>query len=66
MKSWWRKSDFEILFRDSPEYFGVENARMFQEGAFVRFCTFDGDKPKDDVFFPIANIHRIKRVARPA
>lgn len=66
MKTWWRKSDFEILFKDSPECFGVENARMFQECALIRFVTFDGDKPKDDVFFPIENIHRIKRIQRAA
>ena len=56
------KSDFEILFKDSPEYFGIKNARMLQEGLFVRFICFDKDnKFKCDIWHPIASIHRIKR-----
>jgi len=56
------KSDFEILFKDSPEYFGIKNARILQEGAFVRFICFDKDDLfKCDIWHPIANIHRIKR-----
>lgn len=55
-----KKRDYEILFKDSPEYFAVKNARMIQEGLFVRFISFDGDVFKDDTWFPINVIHRIK------
>ena len=58
------KSDFELTFNDSPEYFLVSNAKMMQEQALVRFICFDeNNKFKEDVWFPIAKIHRIKRYA---
>lgn len=56
------KSDFELLFKDSPEYFGVKNARMLVEGPFVRFIKFDENNIMiADEWYPIENIHRIKR-----
>lgn len=56
-----KKSDYEILFKDSAEYFLVPNAKMIQEGAFVRFLCFDDqDKYKETHWYPIANIHRLK------
>jgi hypothetical protein len=59
------KHDYEILFKDSAEYFAVKNAKMIQEGAFVRFITFDCKLPsarlEEDHWYPIVNIHRIKR-----
>ena len=55
------KHHYEILFKDSPEYFAVKNAKMIQEGSFVRFICFDGFKPLEDHWYPINNIHRIKR-----
>lgn len=58
-----KKADFEILFIDSPEYFLVSNAKFIQEQAFVRFICFDGDTFKEDIWFPINRIHRIKRYA---
>ena len=57
------KHEYQILFKDSPEYFLIHNARMVQEGAFVRFMLFDGDIWKEDHFYPIANIHRIKMLS---
>ena len=54
-------SDFEILFKDSPEYFYVSNARMFQEGKLIRFIVFENEKFKEEHWYPISNIHRIKR-----
>lgn len=57
-----KKSDFEILFSDSPDYFLVENAKMIQEDKFVRFICFDeNDNLKKDSWYPIINIHRITR-----
>jgi len=56
-----KKADYELLFKDSSEYFLVENAKMIQEGLFIRFICFDLDnKFKANEWYPIANIHRIK------
>jgi len=55
------KSDFEILFNDSPERFVIANARMIQEAALVRFLCYNDDALKEEVWFPIHKIHRIKR-----
>jgi hypothetical protein len=55
------KSDYELLFKDSAEYFGVFNAKMIQEGQFIRFICFNEDNTyKETVWYPIQNIHRIK------
>ena len=57
-----RKSDFEISFQASPDYFLVENAKMIQEGNLVRFICFDeNDKFKENIWYPMINIFRIKR-----
>ena len=57
-----KKSDFEILFHDSPEYFAVSNAKMMQEGNMVRFICFDDkDSLKEEIWYPMSNIYRIKR-----
>ena len=56
-----RKSDYEIMFRDSSESFLVENAKMIHEAGLVRFICFDGDKFKEDIWYPTLNIYRIKR-----
>lgn len=59
------KNDFELLFKDSAEYFVVENAKMIQEGYLLRFICFDeNDKFKEDTWFPVNNIHRIKRYCK--
>lgn len=55
-----RKHDYEILFKDSPEYFVVRNAKMIVEGSFVRFFCFVGDTYQESHWYPIQNIHRIK------
>lgn len=56
-------NNFEILFKDSPEYFAVAGAKMLVEGPFVRFICFDPEgKFKQDLWYPIENIFRIKRV----
>jgi hypothetical protein len=56
------KADFEILFKDSPDYFLVENAKMLQEDNLIRFIGFDeNNKLKEETWFPINNIFRIKR-----
>jgi len=44
-----RKSNFEISFNDSPEYFIVKNAKMIMEDPVVRFMVFDGDGLKEDI-----------------
>ena len=60
-----QKSDFEILFKDTPDYFAVRNAKMLNEGPMVRFICFDeNDKFKANEWYPIANIHRIKSYAQ--
>jgi hypothetical protein len=57
-----KKSDFEISFQDSPEYFLVENAKMIQEGNLFRFICFDESyNYKEDVWLPMVNVHRVKR-----
>ncbi len=57
-----KKSDFEISFQDSPEYFLVENAKMIQEGNLLRFICFDeNDKFKEDLWYPMINVYRVKR-----
>jgi hypothetical protein len=62
------KFDYEILFKDSPEYFVVQNAKMIPEGKLVRFICFDSALPtallKEEVWYPINNIFRIKRYDR--
>jgi hypothetical protein len=56
------KGDFSILFKDSPEYFIVENARMIFEDKLVRFVCFDeANNFKEDIWYPLNNIFRIKR-----
>lgn len=56
------KHDYEIMFLDSPEYFVVTNAKMIQEFGMLRFICFDEkDKWKEDVWYPYAKIHRVKR-----
>lgn len=59
------KFDYEILFKDSAEYFVVKNSKMIQEGAFVRFLSFEDSLPisklREEQWYPIVNIHRIKR-----
>jgi len=56
-----KKHDYEITFKDSPEYFVVENAKMIPEETLVRFICFTGDKYKEEVWYPTCNIYRIKR-----
>lgn len=57
-----KKYDYEVLFKDSPEYFAIKNAKMIQEKKLIRFiCFHPNDLFKEDVWFPISNIHRIKR-----
>lgn len=59
-----QKADFELLFKDSPDYFLVKNAKMLQEGDLIRFICFDDkDKYDCDQWFPLSSIHRIKRYA---
>ena len=55
------KNDYEILFKDSPEYFVIFNAKMFQEGDLIRFISFnDSGFIIETHWYPIFNIHRIK------
>lgn len=56
-----KKYDYEIMFKDSPEYFLIKNAKMIQEYSLVRFICFEGDKYKEEVWYPTQNIYRIKR-----
>jgi hypothetical protein len=57
-----KKYNYELLFHDSPEYFYVNNARMMQEKDLIRFICFDDQsKYLFDMWFPVINIHRIKR-----
>ena len=59
------KQDYQILFKDSPEYFTVPNSRMIQEGAFVSFICFDDqDNYKERHWYPLSNIHRIKHLTK--
>jgi len=55
------KQNFQILFKDSPEAFWIDNARMIIEGAFVRFIVFKGEEYSHDEFYPTEHVHRIKR-----
>lgn len=65
MNKCYKKSYYEILFKDSSEYFAVHNAKMIQEGLMVRFVCFDSKEEfanyKEDIYYPIANIYRIKK-----
>ena len=57
-----KKSDFEVLFKDSPDYFLVENAKIMFEQGMVRFiCFTEADNWKEEVWYPMCNIYRIKR-----
>lgn len=61
MNTWDRKSDFEVLFKDSPDYFVVRNARIILAvNGWVLFHVFDGDQYIRQEMYPTANIHRIK------
>lgn len=56
-----RKHDYEILFKDSPEYFVGKNAKMIQEGLMIRFIQFDeNDNLASEESYPIFHIHRTK------
>jgi hypothetical protein len=57
-----RKHKFEIVFRDSSEYFLSDNAKMVQEGKLLRFIEFkeqDGKVLTRSIYYPIANVFRI-------
>lgn len=57
-----KKSDYEVSFNDSPEYFLVANAKMIFERSVVRFiCFTEEDKWKEEIWYPLSNIYRIKR-----
>lgn len=57
-----KKSDYEITFNDSPEYFLVENAKMIFEKSVVRFICFTEDNEwKEEVWYPLLNVYRIKK-----
>lgn len=59
-----KKSNFEILFKDSAEYFAVSNAKMFTEGPYTRFVCFNEDNTfSHNEFYPTNDIHRIKAYA---
>ena len=55
-------TDFEMRFKDSPEYFYINNAEMIQEGSMLRFDRFDEQTGEivDTTFFPMIHIFRIK------
>lgn len=54
--------DYELLLVDSPEYFVVKGAKMIFEGPCVRFICFDeAGNYKENIWFPMSRIHRIKR-----
>jgi hypothetical protein len=56
------KGTFSILFKDSPEYVSIENARLLVESGLVRFMVFDDeDNFIEDIWFPLINIFRIQR-----
>lgn len=58
----WKKSNYEITFNDSPEYFLVKNAKMIFEHNMIRFiCYDDSNIFKEDVWYPMINVHKIKR-----
>lgn len=57
-----KKFDYEITFHDSPDYFLVGNAKMIFENQMVRFICFDDDnKYKEDHWYPMSSINRIKK-----
>lgn len=56
------KRNFQILFRDSSEYFFIKNARLFNESNFARFEVFEEDTWKETIYYPLCNIFRIKTV----
>lgn len=58
----YEKHDFQILFKDSPEGYWVNNSRMLIEGTFVRFVVFKDETYNRDEFYPVENIHRIQRI----
>lgn len=58
-----RVYDYELMFRDSPEYYCIENAKMFQEGAMITFMRYEQDELVEQVWFPLSNIYRVKRYA---
>jgi hypothetical protein len=52
---------FQVLFKDSSEYFEIHNARMFTEGGLLRFVKFDLDGNHiEDIYYPLINVYRIK------
>jgi len=57
-----KKSDFEIMFKDSPDYFVIKNCKMIFEYMMVRFICFDeNDKWKEEIWYPMESIFKIKR-----
>lgn len=65
MPTWMRKSDFEILFKDSPDYFVVKNARcILAVNGWIVFHVFEGDTYLRQEMYPTQHIHRIKILPR--
>jgi hypothetical protein len=64
--TWMRKSNFEILFKDSPDYFSVLNARLILAvNGWVIFHVFSGDTFVRQEMYPSQHIHRIKQLPLP-
>jgi hypothetical protein len=64
--TWMRKSNFEILFKDSPDYFVVRNARVILAvNGWVVFHVFEEDTFVRQEMYPSQHIHRIKQLPLP-
>lgn len=50
---------YEVLFKDSGEKTILEDVYFYHTGEMAVFCNTKGDA----VYYPIANIHRIKQYA---
>lgn len=58
------KQDYEILFRDSNDYFSEKNARLVYLNGVACFFVFDDkDNLKYTAHYPLINIYRIKTYA---
>lgn len=54
-------SRYEVLFQDSPEVFYVDNARMICLDGLLMFRIFNGPALVETQYYPLQNIHRIKK-----
>lgn len=60
------KHDYQLLFKDSPEYYWVPNSRLIINADVALFLVFKEDTLVEQQFYPWQHIQRVKQLPRGA